>query len=411
MNDGMNIMAKFSPKEVLEEYKNNISAYKVFEKILVNLIENILFDAVKNNELDSNCYEIKSRTKTLESLEGKIKRDDKIFVYKDPLREITDLVGIKLMLISLNDEDVVYKLLNKELSFYIDHENSVNKIKELYEQRKFGYLGRHIIVWYNDQMLKYANVDLKKEAKKYNLQNFRAEIQVKTLLQHVWSEIEHKVRYKAKEYVSTERKRAFDRLAALTELTDSLFKDMLKREEQLADQIINAIVNEISIDIKNKTDIIKNNVKTSDASNCDIKLKNIEISSEAIKIFIGNEIIKNKFKNLQTQDLIITYEEEPASVNLRFIDALKVIGIYDFDSLSKMLENQNAINILHKYAKIESSKIEYKIMLQKLTVLQILVYAQANLEQREELKQKRLIYNNICESIDELDGENNGQKK
>ena len=203
----------FSPDEVILEYKNNLKAYELFEKILRANIEKVVAQIVEDGKIAKDSYEIKSRVKTPESLKGKITREDKIYVYKHPLREITDLVGAKVMLISLNDEEIVFDALEKHFKNYIDYKNSPDKTKELWEQRKFGYSGRHLVLWYSDDMLNGLSNELKNEVKNYDLSGFRAEIQIKTLLQHVWAEIEHKVRYKAQEFLSTHRKRAFDRFA------------------------------------------------------------------------------------------------------------------------------------------------------------------------------------------------------
>ncbi|WP_086322286.1 GTP pyrophosphokinase [Campylobacter devanensis] len=394
----------FNPDEVILEYKNNLKAYDLFEKILRANIEKVVAQIVEDGKIAKDSYEIKSRVKTPESLKGKITREDKIYVYKYPLREITDLVGAKVMLISLNDEEIVFDALEKHFKNYIDYKNSPDKTKELWEQRKFGYSGRHLVLWYSDDMLNGLSNELKKEAKNYDLSEFRAEIQIKTLLQHVWAEIEHKVRYKAQEFLSTHRKRAFDRLAALTELTDSLFKDLINKEEEFFNTL-NQALNEVSPELtthpqeKQMDDETK---KEQIKQNADAKLKNIEISSEAIKIYVANEFIKDCFKRLQSEHLIITYDEEPNTVNFKLIEALYLVGINDINSLHKLLSDERVIKVLHAYAQKESQKIENKLMLQKLSVLQILIYAYADLNQKETIKKKHLLYENICSAIDEL---------
>lgn len=49
----------------------------------------------------------------------------------------------------------------------------------------------------------------------------------------MWAEIEHKARYKAEEELPLESKRYFDRLAALIEVADDLFKELIEESERL----------------------------------------------------------------------------------------------------------------------------------------------------------------------------------
>lgn len=156
----------FNPDEVVLEYKNNLKAYELFEKILRANIEKVVAQIVEEGKIAKDSYEIKSRVKTPESLKGKITREDKIYVYKYPLKEITDLVGAKVMLISLNDEEIVFDALEKHFKNYIDYKNNPDKTKELWEQRKFGYSGRHLVLWYSDDMLNGLSNELKKRSKK-----------------------------------------------------------------------------------------------------------------------------------------------------------------------------------------------------------------------------------------------------
>ena len=68
----------FSPDEVILEYKNNLKAYELFEKILRANIEKVVAQIVEDGKIAKDSYEIKSRVKTPESLKGKITREDKI---------------------------------------------------------------------------------------------------------------------------------------------------------------------------------------------------------------------------------------------------------------------------------------------------------------------------------------------
>ena len=384
--------SNYDIEEVVEKYKNDIEIYENFEIILRHYINDLLNKAVEEKKLDKNSFEIKSRTKAIDSFKGKISRDDKKLKYKEPLKEITDLVGLKIMLTSLKDENVVYELLNLALDNNIDRENSVNKVEELKQSRKFGYLGRHLVVYYDEKMLKVAEHKVNPDIHPSNFKGLRAEIQIKTLLQHVWAEVEHKARYKAGEELSDEKKRYFDRLAALIEVADDLFKDLVEESEKINEE--------------SKQKIQKEQEEAQEAKkDSKDKVQSPAVSSETIALYLANEIIKNKFKSIeQAESFYILVDEEPSLVSMQFIELLKEVGIYHTIDLERLFEESN-VQLLHKYTRNALENNNYKSRLQKLSVLQILVYCEANAEQRESIKNKHLIVDRICRAIDQLSKE------
>ena len=384
--------SNYDIEEVVEKYKTDIEIYEHFEIILRHYINDLLNKAVEEKKLDKNSFEIKSRTKAIDSFKGKISRDDKKLKYKEPLKEITDLVGLKIMLTSLKDENVVYELLNLALDNNIDRENSVNKVEELKQSRKFGYLGRHLVVYYDEKMLKVAEHKVNPDIHPSNFKGLRAEIQIKTLLQHVWAEVEHKARYKAGEELSDEKKRYFDRLAALIEVADDLFKDLVEESEKINEE--------------SKQKIQKEQEEAQEAKkDSKDKVQSPAVSSETIALYLANEIIKNKFKSIeQAESFYILVDEEPSLVSMQFIELLKEVGIYHTIDLERLFKDSN-VRLLHQYAENEKNENGYPSRLQKLSILQILVYCEANAEQRESIKSKHLIANRICRAIDKISNE------
>ena len=296
------------------------------------------------------------------------------------------------MLTSLKDENVVYELLNLALDNNIDRENSVNKVEELKQSRKFGYLGRHLVVYYDEKMLKVAEHKVNPDIHPSNFKGLRAEIQIKTLLQHVWAEVEHKARYKAGEELSDEKKRYFDRLAALIEVADDLFKDLVEESEKINEE--------------SKQKIQKEQEEAQEAKkDSKDKVQSPAVSSETIALYLANEIIKNKFKSIeQAESFYILVDEEPSLVSMQFIELLKEVGIYHTIDLERLFKDSN-VRLLHQYAENEKNENGYPSRLQKLSILQILVYCEANAEQRESIKSKHLIANRICRAIDKISNE------
>lgn len=240
-----------NPEAEVEKFKQSREIYKVFEMIIKNYVKNIADNLAKEGKISSN-YKITSRTKKPESYKGKITRPNKD--YTDPLHQITDLAGVKVIFNTTKDQKAFNTEFVKRIGGLRDDENSANLRDEKYEKRQFGYLGIHHIVWFDESLLdgkitwenreidgettlidEWENGERLLAAKgvaKEQLKDFRAEIQTMTFLQYIWAEIEHKVRYKPDKKLDKETERIFDRIAALLELSDAAFEELLELVEQ-----------------------------------------------------------------------------------------------------------------------------------------------------------------------------------
>lgn len=169
-------------------------------------------DVVKKNIeiIGVNVSLIEARTKTVESFCGKIARDGKS--YGNPLDEMTDLSGCRIITFYNDELDAVEKMIRS--TFTVDEKNSIRK--DLSENPKeFGYLSRHFVVSFNADRLKLG------EYKRFS--GMKAEIQVRSVLQHAWAAIEHKLQYKRSEDIPRPLRRKLFQISALLEMADDQF--------------------------------------------------------------------------------------------------------------------------------------------------------------------------------------------
>ncbi len=183
--------------------KKIIDSHKPFTETLSVLIRNLL--TISNIKF----HLIESRTKENESLTEKIERKN----IESIENEILDITGIRIILYYNNDLDIVEKII--ESNFIIDVENSVNK-ENLFDSNQFGYLSRHYTIQINKERLTML------EWKPY--ENLKAEIQIRTVLQHAWASISHEISYKNKYEIPKKLNRRLYRLAGLFELVDEQFQ-------------------------------------------------------------------------------------------------------------------------------------------------------------------------------------------
>jgi putative GTP pyrophosphokinase len=182
-----------------------------------------LYVALKNNLIENigdalfkagvKCHDIRGRIKDKSSLAEKITvRAKRAY---EQLDQITDICGIRITTYFANDVDLVAKVLQD--LFVVDKENSVDR-RLSSDPLRFGYSSLHMVVQLPEGMASSRG-----EGDFARLHNLKAEVQVRSILQHAWAEIEHDLGYKSRQEVPDEVKRRFARISGLLELADDEF--------------------------------------------------------------------------------------------------------------------------------------------------------------------------------------------
>ncbi|MBI3234102.1 MAG: (p)ppGpp synthetase, partial [Bacteroidetes bacterium] len=192
-------------------------------------------------------HQLDCRVKKRDSLEKKIVK--KNFKYKK-LDEITDLVGFRAITYFEDDIEKIADLIRDE--FDIDIKNSIDK-RQL-ETDKFGYRSLHFVLSLKQERLKLT------EYKRFL--GLKAEIQIRSILQHSWAEIEHDLGYKGESEIPLNAKRTFYRVAALLEQADIEFvklKALIAEHQQDVREQIKANPDSVIIDKTSLLSFIKEN--------------------------------------------------------------------------------------------------------------------------------------------------------
>ena len=175
-----------------------------------------------------NYLSVAGRAKSVASFAAKAARTvDGRPVYTDPLREITDQVGIRVITYLQSDVAAVADLLADQLTVLDDRDLG----QETASEGRFGYASRHLLLTTSRSAGSSASGASGGSAGAAPPEASSAQVQIRTVLQHAWAEFEHDIRYKGSipaEHTS-ELDRRFTLAAGLLELADREFSTIRER--------------------------------------------------------------------------------------------------------------------------------------------------------------------------------------
>ena len=177
---------------ILREYQDNLPRFREVEQEVKEKLRQTLADA------GLLVAAIESRVKGYDSLAGKLELKGHKY---SSLADLTDILGLRVITFYIDDVDKVASAV--ERLFDIDWENSVDK-RKIHEIDSFGYLSLHYICKVPDFP-------------------YRFEIQMRTLLQHAWANMDHDTGYKSGVEIPRRYMRNMSRLAGMLELVDDEF--------------------------------------------------------------------------------------------------------------------------------------------------------------------------------------------
>lgn len=275
--------------DLTENYRINLKSFDDYRIKVEALLKELL---IQNGIYP---HKIESRIKDPIKLDEKIIRKNNKY---SNLEEITDLVGLRVITFFEDEVDKVAQIIKSE--FKIDLINSIDK-RQL-ETDRFGYKSLHYVV---------SLTDLRKNLTEYKrFKSIKIEIQIRSVLQHAWAEIEHDIGYKGDLTIPDSLKRNFYRVAALLETADIEFVKIRYDQKKYESTIGEAI--------KKKPEDVEINLTS---------LVTYMNSSEDLKQ-IDNELVSKlgwEFRN----------KVESAESYIEKLDFLNIRTIKELDSLLK----------------------------------------------------------------------------
>ena len=210
-----------SPEDVVRaaiaEYAATYDAVRAAADGWVELVTAVLDDA------GINYLSVTGRAKGVASFAAKAGRVvDGVLAFPDPLTQITDQVGVRVITYVHSDVAAVADLLADQVVVHDDRDMG----QETASEGRWGYASRHLLV----------GLDAGREGQPayVALAARRAQVQIRTVLQHAWAEFEHDIRYKGDvpDEHAPDLDRRFTLAAGLLELADREFATIRDRLQE-----------------------------------------------------------------------------------------------------------------------------------------------------------------------------------
>lgn len=231
---------KWTRRQV-DEYKKRYENYKVYAEVLQCVLKQVA------KKYAASAI-VQTRPKSVASFAEKCQR--KKAKYKDPVNQFTDLCGGRVIVHTEEEVKAVAEFI--EQNFQIDEENTINVSQRL-KPTEFGYRSVHYIISFKPGIFPNKEVNVEVPPLLFNDKKFpnrRAEVQVRTILEHAWADMAHELAYKSSFRIPAHWEREFAGVAAMLEGADKTFSRIEKglsayaasygaymTEEQMRDEI------------------------------------------------------------------------------------------------------------------------------------------------------------------------------
>jgi len=279
----------------IRRYRFVKGLYEEFAEVLRHILGEAL------GEASVKIHSIEARAKSLESFAKKASRpstsDPSLPRYRDPLSEITDLAGVRVISFFPKTLKYVDRVIQSEFTVL------KKKDKRHYQRTKkmFGYRSIHYLIRMKPE--RSILPEYKCFAK------LTAEIQVRTILQHAWAEMEHDIRYKSSAVIPTSIRKRFEALARTIEVADREFQAIQDEDEKLYQTTIRSVQSG--------------------------KLNDAMIIPDALKYYMDQRFGPDGRMAAFSYDVAATLLRKMGFSNIKQVD--DCIKDYDHDSISKVL--------------------------------------------------------------------------
>lgn len=204
-------MSKTPKPEVL---RNQYEAIHPAALRLLSIYKDQIEELLRKNSIPL-AVPLEARVKTFASILQKLDRRD---LEIKEIKDVSDLVGLRVQLLFKRDVDLVCDVISNTFEI-IEREDTAARLKGT----SFGYQSVHYLVELPSDWQKVPTIS--------SLGLGRAEIQVRTLAQHLWAAASHILQYKHESSAPLQLRRTISRVSALLETVDLEYERVLSERQ------------------------------------------------------------------------------------------------------------------------------------------------------------------------------------
>ena len=224
-----------NPEILHQQYSELLPVAQRFCTGITNQIERLLED-----DRIVLAFPIEHRVKAWDSISEKIKMTSVQDIRNlQDVRELQDLIGLRIILLFKRDTSKVCDLIKKSFKV-IKHYNTDERLKE----NQFGYSSIHFVIELPEEWLTVPTFN--------DFSKLCAEIQVRTVSQHIWAAASHTLQYKQEVSVPTSVLRSIYRVSALLEIVDLEFERVLNERDHYRSKLDTSSGNILNVDLLEK---------------------------------------------------------------------------------------------------------------------------------------------------------------
>lgn len=224
--------------ELREHVVDSVDAYRELQPLLSEVTEHLRTEVGALFEgSDVTPLFVTARTKSVESFRQKASRtvyageddqdQERELEFPEPLSQLHDLIGVRVIVMLPREVREAAAIIKRRRGpFYCrsDREKDIGSM----ESGTYGYSSRHLILRPRHDERVDAMVQ-----EHPALNGFVFEVQIRTILAHAWSEMEHDIRFKRRDARAwtPHLDRQFTASAAMIESVEGVFSDIDERHQ------------------------------------------------------------------------------------------------------------------------------------------------------------------------------------
>jgi putative GTP pyrophosphokinase len=249
-----------------------------------------------SKEKISLAFPIETRVKEWDSIKSKIER--KKLDLKDVIH-IDDFIGARIILHFRRDSQRVCELINSTFKI-LETEDTQNRLGV----NQFGYQSVHFQLSLPDDWLKIPTFK--------GFGEFKVEVQVRTVAQHIWASASHVLQYKQEQGVPPPVLRSINRVSALLETVDLEFERVLLEREDYR-EVLDINDASASLNVDNIKAIMDSTFPNHASQTAEENAEPLESYDEILRDLRSSEISTvGRLKNLITRhrDDVLEYDKK-----------------------------------------------------------------------------------------------------